>query len=291
MQKELQLDILPDCSQRATVVEISTRLWQHDDVVALWLGGSLARGAWDEFSDIDFRVAVAPQDILAWKTPPFEEIFAHAPVVGQQFLVFGEQAFLHHLVLANGEIIDFFVLSTRQKLTPEPRLILGCRDEDFAQLLVANQRVARVEQPLAEVEPATIQDVLTSFWINTHKHCKVLHRNLDLLVNFGFDVEKALLVRLWYIEVSGKDCGDVRQGTIHTLTSIMRTLEQAVGDEARSVMGAPMRTRAEIGQAIEGNRKIVSRIGRHLAQKYGFVYPDDLEATVLQSWQEFLELQ
>jgi hypothetical protein len=49
-----------------------------------------------------------------------------------------------------------------------------------------------------------------------------------------------------------------------------------------------MRTRAEIYQAIEGNRKVISRIGRHLAQKYGFVYPVDLEATVCQGWQDFL---
>lgn len=287
MQKELQLDVLSDFPQRATIVEICTRLWQHDDVVALWLGGSLAREAGDVFSDIDFRVAVAPQDLPAWKTPPFEEIFAHSPVVGQQFLAFGEQASLHHLVLANGEIIDFFVQSTQQKLTPEPRLILGCRDEDFAPILTADQRKARIET-LAEGEPAVIQQVLTAFWINTHKHRKVLHRNLDLMVNFGFDVEKALLVRLWYLEVSGKDCGDLRRGTIHTLTSIIRALDQAGGDEVRSVTGAPLRTRTEIYHAVESNRKVISRIGRRLAQKYNFVYPADLEATVLQGWQEFL---
>jgi hypothetical protein len=287
MQKELQLNRLPTFSQRATIVEICTRLWQHDAVVALWLGGSLAHEAGDVFSDIDFRVAVAPHDLPTWKTPPFEEIFARSPVVGQQFLAFGEQAFLHHLVITNGEIIDFFVQSTQQRLTPELRLILGCRDEDFAHLLVANQQRARVEAA-AEVEPATVQHVLTAFWINTHKHRKVLHRNLDLMVTFGFDVEKALLVRLWYMEASGKDCGDVRQGTIHTLTSIIRTLEQATRGEVRSIIGVPMRTRAEIYHAVESNRNVISDIGRRLAQKYGFVYPTDLEATVLQGWQEFL---
>ena len=287
MPQELLLDTLPAFPQRATVIEICTRLWKHDDVVALWLGGSLARGDGDAFSDIDFRVAVAPQDLPLWKTPPLEEIFAHSPVVGQQFLAFGEQAFLYHLVLANGEIIDFCVQSTQLRLTPEARLILGCRAEDFAQFLVANQRRTRVETS-TEGEQATIQGVLTAFWINTHKHRKVLHRNLDLMVSFGFDVEKALLVRLWYLDVSGKDCGDVRQGSIHTLTSIIGTLEQVGGDEVRSVIGAPMRTRTEIYQAIEGNREVISRIGRHLAQKYGFVYPIDLEATVRQSWQDFL---
>ena len=192
MQKELQLDILPAFPQRATIVEICTCLWQHTDVVALWLGGSLAREVGDVFSDIDFRVAVAPQDLPVWKTPPFEEIFVSSPVVGQQFLAFGEQVFLYHLVLTNSEIIDFFIQSTQQRLTPEPRLILTCRDDNFAHLLAANQRRARVEAS-AEVEPAMVQRVLTAFWINTHKHRKVLHRNLDLMVTFGFDVEKLSL--------------------------------------------------------------------------------------------------
>lgn len=290
MSNELQLDLLPDLPQRTTAREISTRLWQNDEVVALWLGGSLARGAGDVLSDIDFRVAVTPQAIPAWKTPRFDEIFVTAPVVGQQLLGAGEQASLHHLVLANGDVIDFLVQCTERKLIPEPRLILGCRDENFAQLLAANQRVGRVET-LTEIEAATVQDVLTTFWINTHKHAKVLHRKLDLLVTFGFDLEKAMLVRLWYMEVSGKDCGDVRQGSIHALTNVMYTLEQAVGDEVRAVIGAPMHERAEIYRALEGNREAVSRIGRSLAQKYGFVYPADLEATVRQGWQDFLALQ
>jgi hypothetical protein len=202
MSNELHVDLLPNVPQRATLVEISTRLWQNDEVVALWLGGSLARNASDAFSDIDFRVAVVPPALPAWKTPRFEDIFISSPVVGQQFLAFGEQASLHHLVLAHGEIIDFLVLSTEQQLIPEPRLVLGCRSEHFAQALATNQRVGRVEK-VTEVEAATIQNVLTAFWINTHKHRKVLHRQLDLMVDFGFDVEKALLLRLWYIGTRG----------------------------------------------------------------------------------------
>lgn len=289
MQNELQLDILPALPQRATIAEISTRLWQNDEVVALWIGGSLARGGGDVFSDIDFRVAVSPQALANWKKPNFAEIFVSSPVVGQQFLPFGEQVMLHHLVLANGEIIDFFVQSTTQKLTPEARLILGCRAEDFAQLLATNQRIERVDIQ-TEVEAAAVERLLNSFWINTHKHRKVLHRKLDMLVSFGLDVEKALLLRLWYIEVSGKDCGDVRQGTIHTLTSIMRTLEEARGDEVRAVIGQPTRTREEICRAIEKNREVVAHLGRLLAQKYDIAYPANLETTISQGWQEFLAM-
>lgn len=290
MTNELLLDALPDLPQRATIEEISTNLWQQPEVVAFWLGGSLAHGDGDIFSDIDFRVAVGPEQVEAWKEPRFAEIFTSAAVAGQQFLAFGNEAFLHHLVLSNGEIIDFFVQSTTREPTQEPRLVLGCRNEKFAQILATNQSVERVEI-LNEVDAAAVQRALTAFWINTHKHRKVLHRGLDLLVNFGFDVEKALLLRLWYIEVSGKDCGDLRQGTIHSLTRIMRELEQAVGDEARGVIGAPMRNRQEIYRAIEGNREVVARIGRHLAQTYGFAYPAELETTARQGWRDFLAAQ
>lgn len=290
MQNELQFHTLPDLPQRATIEEISSNLWRRPEVVALWLGGSLARGAGDIFSDIDFRVAVGPEQVAGWKEPRFAEIFTSASVVGQQFLAFGNDTFLHHLVLSNGEIIDFFVQSTSREPTPEQRLILGCRDEEFAQILATNQRVERVEA-LSDVDTATVQRALTAFWINTHKHRKVLHRGLDLLVNFGFDVEKALLLRLWYIEVSGKDCGDLRQGTIHSLTRIMRALEQAAGDEARELIGAPMRNHQEMYRAIEGNREAAARIGRRLAQTYDFAYPTELETAVLQGWRDFLAAQ
>ena len=286
MPNELQLDLLPDLPQRATIVEISTRLWQNEEVVALWLGGSLARGVGDIFSDVDYRVAVGLQQLAAWKTPRFADIFSSATVVGQQFLSFGTDTLLHHLVLSNGEIFDFFVQSTAQEPTPEPRLILGCRDEDFAHILAnENQMLLDKEQ---EMQAANVQKLLIAFWTNTHKHRKVLHRGLDLMVNFGIDVEKGLLLRLWYIEISGEDCGELRRQSIHGLTRTIRTLEKAVGDEARAVIGQPMRDRQEIYHAIESHREAVARIGRRLAQKYGFTYPEQLETTARQGWQAFL---
>ena len=270
MPDKLQFDHLPHLSQRATIVEISTRLWQNDQVLALWLGGSLARGAGDIFSDVDYRVAVAPQDLPAWREPDFAAIFTGAPVVGQQALSFGKDSLLHHLVLSNGEIFDFFVQSCAQEPTPEPRLILGCRDEQLAQALSTRSHVSRGQSTKQEAQAASVQDLLIAFWINTHKHRKVLHRGLDLMVNFGIDTEKSLLLRLWYIELSGEDCGDLRRQTIHSLTRIIRTLEQTMGDEARAVVGGPMRDRQEISRAIERNREAIARLGRSLAQKYDF---------------------
>ncbi len=288
MLNELQLGGLPELPQRATIEEISAHIWQNDEVAALWLGGSLARDAGDIFSDVDFRIAVRTEHLTRWRSPRFEEIFRSAPVVGQTFLAFGDEAFLHHLLLANGEIFDFFVQSTAQTPTAEPRLILGCRDKLFARVLAAESQV-KAQTPRA-VQVDEVQQLLVDFWINTHKHRKVLHRDLDLLATFGIDLEKSLVLRLWYIDARGEDWGDLRRQSIHSLTSLIRVLQKSVGDQALEVIGAPTRNRQELFQSIERDREVVARLGRHLAQTYGFAYPDELEATVLQGWQDFLAL-
>jgi hypothetical protein len=288
MLMELQLNRLPDLPQQTTIKQISTYLWQNDEIVALWLGGSLARGAGDIYSDVDLRIAVAPEQLAAWRAPRFEEIFSSSPVVGQQFLAFSHDAFLHHLVLANGEIFDFFVQSSTTKPTSEPHLILGCRDEQFAQVLAAESQFD--VQKEHTVQPAEVQQLLVAFWINAHKQRKVLYRDLDLLVTFGINIEKSLLIRLWYIEVSGMDCGDMQRQTIHSLTSIIRAIQDTVGEQDLTVIGEPMRTRQELYRAIERDREVAAQLGRRLAHRYGFAYPTELEATVLQGWQDFLAL-
>ncbi|MGH2507127.1 MAG: hypothetical protein ACRDHZ_06910 [Ktedonobacteraceae bacterium] len=286
MPIELQLNILPDLPQRTTIEEVSRHLWQNEKIVALWLGGSLARGAGDVYSDVDLRVAVEPAQLAVWKAPRFEEIFMSSPVVGQQFLTFGQEAFLHHLVLANGEIFDFFVQSNTTKPTSEPHLILGCRDEQFARILAAENLFAA--HPTQTVQPAEVQQLLVDFWINAHKQRKVLYRDLDLLATFGINIEKSFLLRLWYIDVSGIDCGDMRRQTIHSMTDMVRALQEAVGAQELTVIGEPMRNRQELYRAIERDREVAAQLGRRLAQTYGFAYPIELEASVLQGWQDFL---
>ena len=137
-----------------------------------------------------------------------------------------------------------------------------------------------------------VRDLLVSFWINSHKHRKVLHRGLDLMATLGLHIEQGLLLRLWYIEVSGQDCGDVRRQTIHSLTEVVHTIERAMGSQALALLGAPMRDRQELCQAIERNRQAISQhLGRRLAQRYGFDYPAALEETVLRGWEVFLDGQ
>ncbi len=284
---ELQLSNLPDPPQRASIVEAASNIWPKAGMVALWVGGSLARGAGDLFSDVDFRVAVTPEQLAPWKTPRFERIFTHTALVGQAVMQFGDDAVLHHLMLSNGEIFDFFVQSATRLPTREPLLILGCRSDEFERKLAGQNSIPPVERQAVDGE--VVRDLLISFWINSHKHRKVLYRGLDVMATLGLHIEQSLLLRLWYIDVSGQDCGDVRRQTIHSLTEVVQTIERAMGPQALALIGAPMRDRQELCQTIERNRQAVSQhLGRHLARQYGFDYPAVLEETVLRGWEVFL---
>jgi hypothetical protein len=281
----LDLRHLPDLPQQKTIREVATALWQQQEVIALWLGGSLACGVGDVFSDIDFRVAVAPSHLAYWQGPSFERVFPHTSVVGQQFLRFGEHAFLHHLVLSNGELFDLSIQSAESELTPEPHQILGCRSDLFARKLAQSQRTSPVMESALPMGEA-LRSLLIDFWINTHKHGKVLHRSLDLLCVRRIQKERETLLRLWSIQVSGRDYGATRE-SLHSLTKVMSTLGRATVPQVLLLLGTPTRNRQELIRVIEMNREVVSKLGRHFAHQYGFEYPSTLEATVLQSWQEF----
>jgi predicted nucleotidyltransferase len=282
---ELDLGHLSDLPQRATICEVAAAVWQQADVIAVWLGGSLARGAGDAYSDVDVRVAVAPPDLPLWEEPSFERIFAHSPVVGRQFLRFGDDAFLHHLLLANGILFDFYVQSAEGELSPEPHQILGCRSDLLASRLAQNQTDVPVNVPQLP-HGETLCRLLVDFWVNSHKHCKVLHRNLDLLCLRRIHAERDLLLRLWYIEASGKDYGASRE-TIHSQSDVVLAVERAKGPQALATLGTPTRNREELLQVIELHHDLVSQLGHQFAERYGFPYPAALEATVLQSWKTF----
>lgn len=282
----LHLNHLPSLLQQRTIRAVATALWQHQGVIALWLGGSLACGTGDVVSDIDFRVAVAPAYLADWEVPPFERIFVHPPVVGQQFLRFGNHAFLHHLLLSTGELLDLYIQSTEREVTPEPHQVLGCRSERFARLLAQSQSASPVmeaQPPMSEM----LRSLLIDFWINTHKHQKVLHRGLDLLCIRRIQKERDLLLRLWFIQISGRDYNITRE-TLHSLTEIVSTIERANGPQALHLLGAPTRNRQELAQVIELHRAVISELGHQFAHQYGFEYPAALEATVRRCWQEFV---
>jgi hypothetical protein len=283
---ELFFDPLPDLPQCITLRAVATHLWSNKEIMVLWIEGSLARGGGDLYSDVDLHVVVAPELLVDWKTPGFAHIFTDTPVIGKLFIAFGEHAFLHNLTLANGEIFDLFVQDTLQPLSSDAKLVLGCRNADLAQKL--QEKAQKLPVATLPAYKEQLRQIIESFWINTHKHRKVLHRDLAAMTLLGLAHERNILLRLWYIRATDEDCGDLGRSTIHSLTRVIRTVQQHIESHVLERLGAPMRSREEIYRAIEGNRHEVAEVGRWLAQKYDFVYPEALEMTVQQGWQQFL---
>ena len=284
---DLQLDTLPDLPQSVTLKKVAARLWPQADVVALWVGGSLATGQADDYSDVDLFVAVAPEAVYNWLEPDLEAIF-DGLCLARQFSNFGDDFFVHHLLLASGEIYDLHVQRAGRGVGRAQRIILGCRDPELGQALAEPYQPFSFD--LGPIDPLTIQRLVEAYWFNTHKHRKVLFRRLDPLIIAGMHYIHSLLLQLYYILAAGEDCGDLRRATIHTMTPIIQVLQGAFGEHVLKLVGLPMGSRAEIEAAIETLNDDIAAVGRQLAAKHGFVYPAELEAVVRRGWAEFKRL-
>ena len=199
---------------------------------------------------------------------------AHVP------LIFGK-SLLHHVLLENGDIYDLYIQTPATPLTNEARLVLSCRDDAFRAKLDAAHDPYALHKDL---EPEEMKRVLEHYWLNAHKHRKALHRDLDLLAQEGLNRFRPVLVRLAYALETGLDCGDVSRLTIHGFSPVNRAL---AGSGVLKTVGLPTRNRAEIVAALEALNSEVGRVGRELARRYEFDYPERLEETVLQHWADF----
>lgn len=71
----LDLSHLPDLPQRETICEVVAALWQQAGVIAVWLGGSLARGAGDAYSDVTCAWLLPRKLSLRWKSQLLNRYF------------------------------------------------------------------------------------------------------------------------------------------------------------------------------------------------------------------------
>ena len=274
------LSSLPDLPQVRAISHAARALDQRQDVHAVWLGGSFARGDADRFSDVDMRIAVGWDDLNAWQEPDWPELLGEA-AVGCQLLRFAETSFLHHLILSGGTIIDFFVQSSDHPLPRDAQLIISCDDAALAERIRAANQPQPTQLPAAD--PQQLRAALEEFWIASHKHAKVLYRKLDVLALTGVERERALLMRLWYAWLTGKDLGGQRP-TIHLFSQVARSLQDQFGPKALSVLGASLASRRDILGWIRLVRDEVGSVGRSLAAAHGFAYPQELEQTVRRCW-------
>lgn len=285
---ELCLDKLPaELPQTGRLREVATNLWKRDDVVALWLGGSFADETADRYSDIDLRVAVPPESIAHWKALDERALcdILGRPCLAHERGDYGPFAILHHTLLADGDIYDLFVQSTEHEKHEHSVLILGCRDATFAVRLKAFATGQKDVDP-TPADGEEIAHLIRAFWFNTHKHRKVFARGLDLLSSVGINVERAMLLRLWYASITGLDGGEARPN-IFALSERYRVVRRQMGARAMQILGAPLSSREHMIVHIEQLRNEVGAVGRQLAGRLGFEYPEQLEAMVRESWEQF----
>lgn len=280
----LLLDNLPSLPQIEVLRQSAEKIWQQEGVIALWLGGSFARGTADKYSDIDLRVCVSVETRTNWEQPDFDLFEGDA--VGRRYYRFGPIQ-LHQIVLANGIILDLTLQSIDQKPQPDFVYLLGCRDEEFRRHLISIEPEETYNPKPAD--NAVISQILTDFWIDSLKTPKVLYRNLDAIAMIGIELERAVLMRLWYVLATGTDAG-IQRPTIHGLTVIVRHISSSLGNSAQELLGLPLRNRDELYYAIEANRNEVARVGKILSERLDFAYPLRLENTVREAWDNFLAL-
>lgn len=263
------------------IQEMASRCWAEGDIQAIWVGGSLAAGRGDQYSDVDFRIAVEPGHLDRWTSPDWDQYLPLRPS-GGILMRFGERALLHHLVLSDGTIVDFYVQDTTQQNFEPNVVILASRNPALRETLEGFARPAAAL--VREIEGAAVRQFLVDYWITTHKQMKALARKYDHSAFAGLYLERMALLRAWYMQATGQDI-DARV-SLHMLGALHQGLAGRLTETQHNLLGLPSRTPAETATVIDGIRAEMASVGRWLAERYAFAYPHELEAVVNQVWRE-----
>lgn len=282
----MTFDALPDLPQVKALRTFCGRLWRVEGIVAIWLGGSFASGKADRYSDVDLRVAIAGEQISSWDSQRFVNEMP-MPVLVEQTHFQDERAALYHFLLENCELYDIWLQTPDHDLLEEPRIVLGCRDNGLQDRLKQSAREARLD--FSPVDGAELRGALVNYWLNHVKNQKVVHRNLTILWRDGLYLFGGLLLRLRFILATGQDCGGVTfpPMTIHKVTPVARILQEHYGEQALAGLEGGASSRADVIASIDNLSAEISRLGREAASRFGFDYPEALEARVLESWSLF----
>ncbi|MEO1644842.1 MAG: nucleotidyltransferase domain-containing protein, partial [Chloroflexota bacterium] len=165
----INLGILAQSSHEDLIRDMANKCVSDERIQAIWVGGSLASGTGDAFSDIDFRIAVKPGQVSAWVNPEWDHYLPILPC-GGTVMQFGDQALLHHLVLRDGTIVDFFVQDTERQNFEPHLVIIACRDDALKKKLEGFARP--VASLVKEVDGETLERFFVDYWITTHKEVK-----------------------------------------------------------------------------------------------------------------------
>ena len=278
----INLGILEHGPHADLIRDMASKCAADSSIQAVWVGGSLAAGTGDIHSDIDFRIAVEPGQLDKWTKTDWIEQYLPLASCGGIFMRFGEHAMLHHLVLANGVIVDFLVQDTTRQ-NHEPKLVvLACRNDAFREMLEGFERPPAAL--VREIEGGRVRPFLVDYWITTHKQMKALARKYDHSPFVGLYFERVALLRAWHMQLAGKDIDS--RVSIHMLGALHKGLGDQLSEDRHNILGMPSRTPEETIAVIDAIRAEMAEVGRWLAERYGFDYPHALEEVVRQAWDE-----
>ncbi len=275
---DLSLDHIPDTPHKDLLKSLADLAWANPAIQAIWVGGSIASGKSDRASDIDFRVAIDEPTVEAWEQVDWDTLLP-VPQVGMTTLRFGPKAILHHMLLANGVLLDYLI-QTCDRSYPEVAVkLIAARNDELADTI---RSFSGAETPVhVAVDPDRVHQLFVDYWILSYKHLKVIHRNQGLGTTIGLHHERMSLLRALFIQQTGKDL-DARP-TIHALSAMIAS----ISDNHQGPwleLGSPVRSLDEARIAIEMIRDRMSKIGHELADTMGFDYPERLEAVVRDAW-------
>ncbi len=278
---DIELGALAHGPHAELIRAVAAKCYADERIQAIWVGGSLAAGTGDAWSDVDFRIAVEPAEVERWVEPDWAYYLPLAPV-GSLLLRFAEGVLLHHMILADGTIFDFYVQDTASENFEPHLVILACRNARFGEKLAGFTRPA--DSLAQEIDGAAVRQFIVDYWIATHKDLKVLARKYDHTSFAGLYIERMALLRGWYMHMVGKDIGT--RVTIHMLGALHRGLAGKLTEQQHNILGMPSRTPAETVAAIAAIRAEMARVGRALAESHDFAYPYALEEVVTRMWNE-----
>ena len=278
---DLEMGVLLNGPHAELIRAIAGNCIADDNVQAVWIGGSLAAGAGDAYSDVDFRIAVLPDQLSRWHSPDWTHYLPAQPC-GQVLMRFGERALLHHLLLTDGTLLDFYVQDTTQE-NHEPKIvILACRNDEFRDKLEGFSQPAGAL--VRELDRAATRQLFVDYWITTHKQMKALHRRYDHASFTGLYLERMYLLRAWFMQATGKEI-DSRM-TLHMIGALHKGLWGKLTGDQHNILGLPTRTPEETVNAIDAIRAEMVRVGHALAEQHAFDYPQTLEDVVQRLWKE-----
>jgi hypothetical protein len=275
----IDLGLLEQGPHADLIGALADKCYADDGIQAIWIGGSLASGHGDLYSDIDFRIAVEPGQVDKWANPDWNQYLPLSPV-GVILMRFGDRALLHHMVLADGTIVDFYVQDKTQQ-NPEPNVVvLAARNPELRATIEGFARPAAAL--VREIDGAVVRQFLVDYWITTHKQMKALARKYDQSAFAGLYMERMALLRAWYMHATGKDIES--RMSLHMLGALHKGLMNALSEQQHNILGLPSRTPQETIAVIDAIRTQMAFVGRLLAEKHGFAYPYELEEVVLRTW-------